>query len=99
MPIQNSKYTSVEQFVADVRLVFDNCREYNDTDDYLLIRLAGERLKHISSRLVDHWIVQKPIVEQHPRLSIVPSLGTLDDDYCMVRGAFVTSDFPASLHR
>lgn len=96
--MQNSTYTHVHQFISDVRLIFENCRRYNANDERLLIRMAGDFLEQVANRLVCHWIKQQPRIKHRPQRSILPGLGLLDDDLCMVRCECMQLRLPLPMH-
>lgn len=52
---QNDRYSSMDELVADFRLMFSNCRQFNEEgsmiyeDANLLERVMNEKLKEINS--------------------------------------------------
>ena len=72
-------YKSVDEFVADMKLVFDNCRQYNAADSP--ISALANRLEALTDRLIMNWVVGKPGQTK----ADLPDLAMLNDDRCGVR--------------
>lgn len=53
--LQNDRYNSLEELIADFRLMFSNCRQFNEEgsmiyeDANLLERVLSERLRDLNS--------------------------------------------------
>jgi hypothetical protein len=71
--LSGAMYGSVELFIKDLRLVFDNCRLFNALDSDICEVAA--RLTALSERLIAGWLTATEL----------PALADLDDDRCQVR--------------
>ena len=72
-------YNSVDEFIADMKLVFDNCRQYNAADSP--ISALANRLEALTDRLILTWVVGRPGQTK----TDLPDLAMLNDDRCGVR--------------
>ncbi|KAI8144209.1 Bromodomain-containing protein [Fennellomyces sp. T-0311] len=48
--LERDEYDSVDAFVNDIRLIFDNCHKYNNPQDY--VALEGKKLEQVFDRLL-----------------------------------------------
>jgi hypothetical protein len=72
-------YNAVDEFVADMTLVFDNCRRYNAADSP--ISALANRLEALTNRLIMVWVVGRPGQTK----ADLPDPSMLNDDRCGVR--------------